>query len=184
MKKLRRENVSMQKQLLAHFINDNPLVFPDSDLKDYPQKALVEKEKYLMCVQEVDRLDNELKNIHSYYESTISEMKVRLEDKVHKANEIRDAFIAFKREVAKDSENSKTGKPIPLKVIMLIRIRSYSGKLILQFEKEENSIDHEVEEVRLKNINLRKQYSHLEKTARQRVFSLLVCHSFKKIRRN
>ena len=45
------------------------------------------------------------------------EMKRRLDDKESKADEIKEAFRDFKREILKGAENSRTSKPIPFKLI-------------------------------------------------------------------
>ena len=43
----------------------------------------------------------------------------QLEEKRQKAIECRDAFREFKRQVAKNAEYSRTGKPIPPKVLQV-----------------------------------------------------------------
>lgn len=72
-----------------------------------------------------------------------------MDEREFKASEIQESFVAFKREIAKGSENSRTGKPIPLRVIAA-------------FEESETKKNEEVERVRLKNINLRTHLKKLE----------------------
>ncbi|CAK4081151.1 unnamed protein product [Aphanomyces euteiches] len=79
------------------------------------------------------------------------ENEKRLDEKETKANEIQESFMEFKREVARSAENTRTGKPIP-------------KRIITQFEAAELKKDQEVEKVRLKNINLR---THLRKLEQQ-----------------
>ena len=57
--------------------------------------------------------------------------------------------MEFKREIARAAENSRTGKPIPRKIIQ-------------QFESTELAKDKEVEKVRLKNIHLKFQLRKME----------------------
>ena len=57
--------------------------------------------------------------------------RIRLDDKEHKATEIKEAFVDFKREILKGAENSRTAKPIP-------------PKLIKQFEESEEMKDVDV----------------------------------------
>ena len=83
------------------------------------------------------------------------EMKRRLDDKQSKAEEIKDAFVEFKREILKGAENSRTSKPIP-------------EKLIKSFEKAEAEKDTELEKMRLSNINRRNHLRKLEQTLRQK----------------
>jgi hypothetical protein len=61
-----------------------------------------------------------MKLTYSYYDATIRDMKEKLEEKEHKANEIKEAFLEFKREIAKEAVHSKTGKGIPPKVCTFI----------------------------------------------------------------
>ena len=82
-------------------------------------------------------------------------MNRRLQDKESKANEIKDAFMDFKREILKGAENSRTGKPIP-------------PKLIKSFEEGDRERDDEVEKLRLTNINRRNVLRKLEQTLRQK----------------
>ncbi|EQC37011.1 hypothetical protein SDRG_05828 [Saprolegnia diclina VS20] len=77
------------------------------------------------------------------------ELQARLDEKECKANEIHESFMEFKREVARSAENTRTGKPIP-------------KRIIAQFEVAEVKKDQEVEKVRLKNINLRTHLRKLE----------------------
>jgi len=82
-------------------------------------------------------------------------MKRRLDDKQTKAEEIKAAFVDFKREILKGAENSRTSKPIP-------------DKLINQFEKAEGEKDSDLEKMRLSNINRRNHLRKLEQTLRQK----------------
>lgn len=77
----------------------------------------------------------------------------RLSCLIAQAEDICHSFIAFKREIALTSENSRTGKPIP-------------DKVIDQFEGMEARKNEELERVRLKNITLRMHLKKLEKSLR------------------
>ncbi|CAK9107551.1 Coiled-coil domain-containing protein 96 [Durusdinium trenchii] len=90
-----------------------------------------------------------LKRTREAYDKVAMELQTRLDEKEAKALEIRNSFAHFKREIAKAAENSRTGKPIPMRIIR-------------QFEETEEQKDGEVEKVRLKNINLRSQLRKLE----------------------
>jgi len=59
----------------------------------------------------------------------------------------------FRREVAKGAENSRTGRPIP-------------AKLVKQLEAAEEKRDDDLEKVRLKNISLRRTLRKHEKALR------------------
>lgn len=85
------------------------------------------------------------------YDRIALDLQARLDEKESKVTEIQDSFLEFKREIAKNAENMRTGKPIPKRVIA-------------QFEAADVKKDQEVEKVRLKNINLR---THLKKLEQQ-----------------
>ena len=57
------------------------------------------------------------------------------------AREIKEAFLDFKREILRAAENSRTGKPLP-------------PKLIKGFEEQEQSKDSEVRTVRSALVNI------------------------------
>lgn len=86
------------------------------DISGIIEKTPAEYDRLLKTYQEVDFLNEELKNIQNYYDATVQEMKLRLEEKEMKATEVKESFMSFKREIAKAAEFSKSGKPIPPKV--------------------------------------------------------------------
>ena len=56
-----------------------------------------------------------------HYETQTFDMKARLEERMTRAQDIRKAFRTFQLEVARSSENSRTGKPIPERIIQVTR---------------------------------------------------------------
>merc|ERR1719231_963710 len=112
----------------------------------------VENEKrYYDALANVIEERNKLQRAQAQYDRIAMDLQGRLDEKEFKANEIHESFRDFKREIAKGAENSRTGKPIPKKIIQ-------------QFEVTEAKKDQDVEKVRLKNINLR---THLRKLEHQ-----------------
>jgi hypothetical protein len=83
------------------------------------------------------------------------ELQTRLDEKESRAQEIQKSFVEFKREIARAAENSRTGKPIP-------------RRIIAQFEVTELAKDREVERVRLKNIHLKFQLKKLESKIKEK----------------
>eukprot|EP00362_Geleiidae_sp_MMETSP1317_P000904 CAMPEP_0201283118 /NCGR_PEP_ID=MMETSP1317-20130820/7666_1 /ASSEMBLY_ACC=CAM_ASM_000770 /TAXON_ID=187299 /ORGANISM="Undescribed Undescribed, Strain Undescribed" /LENGTH=67 /DNA_ID=CAMNT_0047598257 /DNA_START=1473 /DNA_END=1676 /DNA_ORIENTATION=- len=65
-----------------------------------------------------------------------NELEQKLVEKKEKCKEIRDSFVEFKREVARNAEYNRTGKPIP-------------ARLIDDWEEKEAQKDREVQECRL-----------------------------------
>ena len=89
------------------------------------------------------------------YDREALELQARLEEKEEKVESVREAFTNFKSEIAKAAENSRSGKPIPKKIIR-------------QFEETELKKDEDVSKVRLRNINLKTQLKKLEGKLREK----------------
>lgn len=89
------------------------------------------------------------------YDKEALDLQSRLEEKEEKVESVREAFTNFKSEIAKASENSRSGKPIPRKIIR-------------QFEETELKKDEDVSKVRLRNINLKTQLKKLEGKLREK----------------
>lgn len=90
-----------------------------------------------------------LLGMQNRFDATAMEMQGRLDAKESTASQIQSTFVKFKREIAKASVNSRTGKPMP-------------AHIVSQFETTEAAKDHEVEKVRLKNIHLQMQLRKVE----------------------
>merc|ERR1719240_2040258 len=96
---------------------------------------------------------SKLRHMQVEYDRAAYDLQTRLDEKEYKAKEIAESFREFKREIARGAENSRTGKPIPKRVIE-------------QFEEMELKREEEAEKVRLKNINLRMTLKKLENSLR------------------
>ncbi|ETV96738.1 hypothetical protein H310_10054 [Aphanomyces invadans] len=145
---LQQTNIGLQRKIV-------PLLQKKQDAspeKKEDRLSLVENEKrYYDCLKSVHEARAQLLTAQTQYDKIAMELQSRLDEKESKANEIQESFMEFKREVARSAENTRTGKPIPKRVIA-------------QFEVAEMKKDQEVEKVRLKNINLR---THLRKLEQQ-----------------
>eukprot|EP00967_Tisochrysis_lutea_P114651 scaffold182889_cov31-Tisochrysis_lutea.AAC.1 len=120
------------------------------------EAAVVDQEaRYTKTLGQVVELREEFHRLQKTYNSLVSEIQQRLDEKEAKAREIRDAFLAFKREIFKGSENSRTGKPI-------------SAKLVAQFEEQEALKDIEIEKMHLTNIQRRNTVRKLEQSLKQK----------------
>ncbi|KAF0694885.1 Aste57867_14260 [Aphanomyces stellatus] len=145
---LQQTNATLQRKIV-------PLLQKKQDSasdKKEDRLSLVENEKrYYDCLKSVHEARAQLLTAQTQYDRIAMELQARLDEKESKANEIQESFMEFKREVARSAENTRTGKPIP-------------KRIIAQFEVAEMKKDQEVEKVRLKNINLR---THLRKLEQQ-----------------
>ncbi|KDO23736.1 hypothetical protein SPRG_10514 [Saprolegnia parasitica CBS 223.65] len=141
---LQQTNAMLQRKIA-------PLVQKKQDSeKKEDRLSVVENEKrYYDCLNSVHEARVQLATAQTQYDRIAMELQARLDEKECKANEIHESFMEFKREVARSAENTRTGKPIP-------------KRIIAQFEVAEVKKDQEVEKVRLKNINLRTHLRKLE----------------------
>ncbi len=115
---------------------------------------LAESEKrYSDSLSYVNDARAQLNKAQAQYDRVAMDLQRRLDDKEEQAQKILESFREFKRDIAKGAENSRTGKPMPLRIIS-------------QFESTETKKDQDVEKVRLKNINLRTQLRKIEQQLR------------------
>jgi len=145
-------NQVLQKKLAEHLRTSAKKM---DESKDIEKSVTDQEQRYYKFLAQVNELRDELKRLQQQHDKTAMEMKRRLDDKQGKAEEIKAAFVEFKREILKGAENSRTSKPIP-------------PKLIAAFENQESEKDEEVERVRLSNINRRNFLRKLENTLRQK----------------
>eukprot|EP00949_MAST-11_sp_MAST-11-sp1_P004161 g4161.t1 len=161
-KNVRGENAALQKRLVSYLHQakqqaaDMMMMAGDgADKKPQRKKKSELQRQYRELLQNVNDGVNTLLKEQQHYDDIALDLQAQLDEKDEKATSVRDAFAAFKREIAKSAENSRTGKPI-------------SRKLIKQFEKTELQKDEEVSKVRLRNINLRTQLKKLESQLREK----------------
>lgn len=83
-------------------------------------------------------------------------VQATLEEKLKKSEELRSTFHHFLTEVAKAAENSKTGRPIPHKVLS-------------DYTKHEAIKDVELQKVRLRHLMLKAQLAKIEHRVKQKV---------------
>lgn len=127
-----------------------------TDHRSQAETSVIDQEaRYMKCLGQLVELRDEHRRLEGMYDVISAETRQRLKEKVAKAMEIREAFLEFKREIFRGSENSRTGKPIP-------------AKLIANFEEQEALKDTEVERMRLGNILRRNVLRKLELTLKQK----------------
>eukprot|EP00899_Mesostigma_viride_P005781 jgi/Mesvir1/15203/Mv06437-RA.1 len=147
-------NSALQKKLCQVFSGQHKLAHASGDLQK-PTSTEGQEQRYQQALAQWSKCEDELDAIRRNYDSLVKDMRQRLDERRSKADSIRSAFLSFKCEVARSAENSRTGKPIP-------------EKLIQQMEAAERKKDAEVERVRLKNIHLRNAMRKLEASMKQK----------------
>ncbi|TMW59457.1 hypothetical protein Poli38472_004526 [Pythium oligandrum] len=151
---LQQKNVRVQRRIATILQKSQEATNngePASQRRDDKNSANENEKRYLECLRSVHEAKVQTTTAQSQYDRIALDLQAKLDEKEAKVTEIQDSFLEFKREIAKNAENMRTGKPIPARVIS-------------QFEAAELKKDQEVEKVRLKNINLR---THLKKLEQQ-----------------
>lgn len=100
-------------------------------------------------VQDVSDRLRELEAEEDNREGTREQMQTRLDHKVAAAELVHQRFANFKKEIATEAENSRSGRKIPEAQLGMI-------------EKDEREKDEELKAVRLKNIVLKHELARLE----------------------
>ncbi|ETO69578.1 hypothetical protein F444_13848 [Phytophthora nicotianae P1976] len=156
---LQQRNIKLQRRIAAHLqkTQESSPATAGADTvgsagrREDKANASENAKRYLECLRSVHEAKVQMATAQSQYDKVALELQARLDEKEAKVTEIQDAFLEFKREVARNAENLRTGKPI-------------AKRVIAQIEAAELRKDQDVEKVRLKHINLR---THLKKLEQQ-----------------
>eukprot|EP00762_Andalucia_godoyi_P004104 ANDGO_06257.mRNA.1 hypothetical protein len=111
--------------------------------------------RYMRYLSQFRELHGEHERLQGEYSSLSEDMTARLEDRKAKCSEFQDSFVAFRTEIFKAAENSRTGKPLPNSVI-----QGFEESLVLK--------EDEVSRSRLKNITYRNRLHSLESSLKQK----------------
>ncbi|DBA66193.1 hypothetical protein WJX79_009707 [Trebouxia sp. C0005] len=149
---LAERNASLQNKVHQHLEarNKGRLVSPPS--RDSRQGLDV---AYLSALTTSAKLAEEEQRIRNHFLSQTMSLKATLEEKLKKSEELRSTFHHFLTEVAKAAENSKTGRPIPHKVLS-------------DYTKHEAIKDAELQKVRLRHLMLKAQLAKIEHRVKQK----------------
>eukprot|EP01006_Ploeotia_vitrea_P064863 TRINITY_DN89176_c0_g1_i1.p1 TRINITY_DN89176_c0_g1~~TRINITY_DN89176_c0_g1_i1.p1 ORF type:complete len:376 (+),score=214.92 TRINITY_DN89176_c0_g1_i1:46-1173(+) len=109
---------------------------------------------YRKLLDQTDKLADRIEERQQVFDDQIDRLNAQLDVQDENAAELADSFKAFKREIARGAEFSRSGKPMKL-------------KRILAFEAAEEEKDKEVESVRLKNIHYMNRLEKLEQDMRK-----------------
>jgi len=155
--RLIREQVELQKKIAAFMATQKmrdanaPGSTTNQLQKENDAASMAETERqYADTLNVILDLKNKIRRQQNESDVVAGELQYRLDEKQFKAEAISKSFSEFKREIALTSENSRTGKPIP-------------SRMVDEFERWEARKNEEMEKVRLKNIMLRMNLKKLEK---------------------
>ncbi|KAJ3370670.1 Coiled-coil domain-containing protein 96 [Allomyces arbusculus] len=148
---LRATNVQLQNKLSDVFRKrraEDKGLEADKSVADQGQR-------YATLMAQLRQLRGEYDDMERTNSQTEHEYKIKLEEKKREIADKSDEFRKYKRQIAQSAENSRTGKPIPVKVID-------------QLEALEIKREQDVAAVRLENIKLRNKLKRHEHTLRQK----------------
>ncbi|XP_013385373.1 coiled-coil domain-containing protein 96 [Lingula anatina] len=136
---LQQQNYQFQHKLAEVFrkkkTDDSGKQETDKNVTDQEQRYL----KYMANLDELRRQDSQLRE---EYRNQIEELKFQCQEHQSSVDEERERYMEFKKQVALNSINSRSGKPIP-------------PRDIEHFLLQENKKESEVVNVRLENIKLK-----------------------------
>lgn len=104
---------------------------------------------------QVQELRKEQDELNLSNEKMLADIKAKLEEKLLEVSSKTEEFIKYRKEIAKNSENSRTGKVL-------------SSKIVDQLESLEDKKQKEVISFRLENIKLRNKIKRYEQALRQK----------------
>jgi len=136
---------------LAEYFRDQKI----EEMREKDKSVTNQEQRFSKIMLQVQEWEHELQTIRSYYHHNVQDMKSKLQEKEAKGREVKESFIQFKREIAKEAENTRTGKKM-------------SDKVISEYEQEELARDRKLERIRLKNIMLGNHLLNLEKNLQEK----------------
>ncbi|KAJ3041122.1 Coiled-coil domain-containing protein 96 [Rhizophlyctis rosea] len=148
--KLKARNGVLQNKLGEYFRRKRT-----DETRDTEKSVTDQEHRYTTSLTTLAELHTTLDVLNSTNERTRSDLRARLTEKLSEAEEKAQEFAKFKTTVALSAENSRTGKPIPAKVVE-------------QLEGMEERKEAEVVAVRLENIKLRNKLRRHEALLKQK----------------
>ena len=118
----RAKNAALDKQaaLYLHSLGSKKTAGDANDKgqEGQPRKSQSELgQQYATTLRTIGDNLSRLERDQITYDREALELQARLEEKEEKVESVREAFTNFKSEIAKAAENSRSGKPIPRKII-------------------------------------------------------------------
>ncbi|KAJ3080006.1 Coiled-coil domain-containing protein 96 [Quaeritorhiza haematococci] len=144
------KNLFLQNKLGEYFRHKR-----SEDNRDGEKSVTDQTQRYANCMAALDDLhaQNALNNTTNA--KVVQDYKLKLQERVEEATLKAAEFAKYKRTIALSAENSRTGKPLPVKTVD-------------QLEGTEQRKEAEVAAVRLENIKLRNKLKRHEQLLRQK----------------
>ncbi|GFO41833.1 coiled-coil domain-containing protein 96-like [Plakobranchus ocellatus] len=141
---LQQQNYGLQHKLAEHFKKKKA-----DERQDYDKNVTDQEQRYLKYMAQLEELRRQDSTEKQSYRAYIEDAKNRCQEKKERVDAERKKFMEFKKQVALNALNSRSGKPIP-------------PKDIEQYMVNEVKKEHEVVNVRLENIKLKNKLKKKE----------------------
>ncbi|KAL8583301.1 hypothetical protein ACOMHN_043078 [Nucella lapillus] len=145
---LLQQNFQLQHKLAEYFRKKK-----NDERQEYDKNVTDQEQRYLKYMAQLDELHHQDQLEHENYQRQMEDMKGRCEERRSRVDDERTHFVEFKKQVALNSINSRSGKPIAPK-----DIEQY---LITENKKEAEVVNVRLENIKLKN-KLKKKEQHLK----------------------
>ncbi|CAK88043.1 unnamed protein product (macronuclear) [Paramecium tetraurelia] len=122
---------------------------------DKTGEMTMNEHKYLNTLAHVHQIRLDLQQTQDRYNQMAQELQSKLDEKSKKCNEIRQAFMDLKREVARKAAYSRTDKPIP-------EVR------ISEWEEQESAKNKTLQELRLDTLRLKNTLAKNQKQLKKK----------------
>ncbi|KAI9144150.1 hypothetical protein BKA69DRAFT_1025746 [Paraphysoderma sedebokerense] len=149
--RLKAVNLSLQNRLGDYFRRKRT----DDKPNEVDKAPTDQQQRYLSVITQLKDMRAEQDRFEESNKGIIDELRVKLEEKKVEANLKSEEFRKYKHNVAVNAGNSRTGKPIP-------------SKIIEQMENYDLRKEQEVMQMRLENIKLRNRIRRSELLLRQK----------------
>ncbi|GFS12394.1 coiled-coil domain-containing protein 96-like [Elysia marginata] len=141
---LQQQNYGLQHKLAEHFKKKKA-----DERQDYDKNVTDQEQRYLKYMAQLEELRRQDAMEKQSYRAFIEDAKNRCQEKKERVDAERKKFMEFKKQVALNALNSRSGKPIP-------------PKDIEQYMVNEVKKEHDVVNVRLENIKLKNKLKKKE----------------------
>ncbi|KAK3762148.1 hypothetical protein RRG08_024957 [Elysia crispata] len=141
---LQQQNYGLQHKLAEHFKKKKA-----DERQDYDKNVTDQEQRYLKYMAQLEELRRQDAMEKQSYRAYIEDAKNRCQEKKERVDIERKKFMEFKKQVALNALNSRSGKPIP-------------PKDIEQYMVNEVKKEHDVVNVRLENIKLKNKLKKKE----------------------
>ncbi|KAI9224567.1 hypothetical protein BC828DRAFT_343699 [Blastocladiella britannica] len=148
---LRTTNLALQHKLAEMFRKRRA----EDKSAEIDKSGTDQDQRYGNIMTNLQQLHDEFNSMEKWNMQQETDYKTRLHDKREDLRKKSEEFRRYKRQTALTAENSRTGKPIPT-------------KLVEQMEQLELKKEQDVAAVRLENIKLRNKLKRHEQTLRQK----------------